>query len=88
VAMTALLSCMAYNVAVSQNMPEIGYLVLSDKFFIATYLLLLLTLAQTFATFILDTRGKTEKAEKLDRASAIAFPLLVVGIFAFFIWSV
>lgn len=88
VAMTALLSCMAYNVAVSQNMPEIGYLVLSDKFFIATYLLLLLTLAQTFATFILDTTGKTEKAEKLDRASAIAFPLLVVGIFAFFIWSV
>ena len=46
VAMTALLSCMAYNVAVSQNMPEIGYLVLSDKFFIATYVLLLLTLAQ------------------------------------------
>ena len=62
VAMTALLSCMAYNVAVSQNMPEIGYLVLSDKFFIATYVLLLLTLAQTFGSFILDTTGKPEAA--------------------------
>lgn len=88
VAMTALLSCMAYNVAVSQNMPEIGYLVLSDKFFIATYLLLLLTLAQTFATFILDANGKTEGAKRLDKVSAIAFPALVIGIFAFFIAGV
>jgi hypothetical protein len=85
VAMTALLSCMAYNVAVSQNMPEIGYLVLSDKFFIATYVLLLLTLAQTFVTFILDAKGKTEAAQRLDKGSAIAFPLLVVGIFASFL---
>ncbi|MFT3711711.1 MAG: hypothetical protein QM817_29080 [Archangium sp.] len=88
VAMTALLSCMAYNVAVSQNMPEIGYLVLSDKFFIATYVLLLLTLAQTFATFVLDSNGKTDSAKRLDKMSAIAFPLLVVGIFAFFLLGV
>ncbi|MFO0598898.1 MAG: hypothetical protein U0228_26560 [Myxococcaceae bacterium] len=88
VAMTALLSCMAYNVAVSQNMPEIGYLVLSDKFFIATYVLLLLTLAQTFATFILDAEGRTEAARRLDKGSAIAFPMLVIGIFVFFIAGV
>ena len=88
VAMTALLSCMAYNVAVSQNMPEIGYLVVSDKFFIATYVLLLLTLAQTFITFILDAEGKTDAARRFDKGSAIAFPLMVVGIFAFFIAGV
>lgn len=88
VAMTALLSCMAYNVAVSQNMPEIGYLVLSDKFFIATYVLLLLTLAQTFLTFILDANGRTDVARRVDKASAIAFPLLVFGIFAIFILGV
>jgi len=74
VAMTALLSCMAYNVAVSQNMPEIGYLVLSDKFFIATYVLLLLTLAQTFATFIPDTKGKTDQAEEPERVQGVGFP--------------
>ena len=88
VAMTALLSCMAYNVAVSQNMPEIGYLVLSDKFFIATYVLLLFTLAQTFLSFILDTTGKPEAALRLDLASRWAFPFLVAAIFGGFIASV
>ena len=88
VAMTALLSCMAYNVAVSQNMPEIGYLVLSDKFFISTYVLLLLTLAQTFASFILDSNGKPGAAAKLDIASRWLFPVLVGGIFAGFMASI
>lgn len=88
VAMTALLSCMAYNVAVTQNMPEIGYLVLSDKFFIATYLLLLVTLGQTFWAFKLDANGKPEAAVKLDLVARIGFPLAVAGIFGFFIASV
>ena len=88
VAMTALLSCMAYNVAVSQNMPEIGYLVLSDKFFISTYLLLLLTLAQTFISFILDSNGKQVAAQRLDIASRWIFPMLVVAIFAGFMAGV
>lgn len=88
VAMTALLSCMAYNVAVSQNMPEIGYLVLSDKFFISTYVLLLLTLAQTFITFIVDADGRAELAVKIDKYSRVVFPLLVLGIFVFFLQGV
>lgn len=88
VAMTALLSCMAYNVAVTQNMPEIGYLVLSDKFFIATYVLLLLTLGQTFLTFKLDASGQSERAHRVDRIAQIAFPLAVLGLFGFFLASV
>lgn len=88
VAMTALLSCMAYNVAVSQSMPEIGYLVLSDKFFIGTYVLLLLTLAQTFWTFVLDANGRGELALRIDRLSRVVFPLLVAGLFGIFLASV
>jgi hypothetical protein len=88
VAMTALLSCMAYNVAVSQNMPEIGYLVLSDKFFIATYVLLLLTLAETCVTFVLTEGGQLERARKIDLFSRWTFPVLVAGIFAGFMASV
>ena len=83
VAVTALLSCMAYNVAVASNMPEIGYLAISDKFFIGTYALLFLTLAETFVTFVLDDRGEKERALKIEKASRWAFPLLVGVIFAF-----
>lgn len=88
VAMTALLSCMAYNVAVTQSMPEIGYLVLSDKFFIGTYVLLLLTLAQTFVTFVIDAEGNAALAKKIDLGSRWVFPLLVAGIFGIFMVGV
>lgn len=81
VAMTALLSTMAYNVAVSQQMPEVGYLVLSDKFFIGTYVILFLTLAQTFLTFILQNRGKDALASKVDRYCRWGFPVLVFAMF-------
>jgi hypothetical protein len=87
VAVTALLSCMAYNVAVAQNMPEIGYMVLSDKFFIATYLLLFFTLAETFGTFVLDDRGEKEKADRIEKVARIAYPLTVFGIFGWLITS-
>ncbi len=81
VAVTALLSCMAYNVAVSQNMPDIGYLVLSDKFFIATYGLLFLTLAETFAGFVLTERDQLAAAMVLEQRSRWVFPLLIALIF-------
>ncbi|MFZ5440245.1 MAG: hypothetical protein ACOZQL_09570 [Myxococcota bacterium] len=88
IAITALLSCMAYNVAVSQSMPEIGYLVLSDKFFIGTYVLLLLTLLEEIWTFVLDGRGATELALRIDRWSRVLFPLMVAGLFGLFLASV
>ena len=81
VAVTALLSCMAYNVAVSQNMPDIGYLVLSDKFFIASYALLFLTLAETFAAFVMTERDQAAAAIALSKRARWVFPLLVALIF-------
>ena len=69
-------------------MPEIGYLVLSDKFFIATYVLLFLTLAQTFMSFILDSNGKQAAALRLDLAARWLFPVLVGAIFAGFMAGV
>lgn len=88
VAMTGLLSVMAFNVAVSGNMPDIGYLVLSDKFFIATFLLLLVTLIETFVIFTLDRKGKPELAVRIEKTARVVFPLLVAGIFVFFLAGV
>jgi hypothetical protein len=79
---TALLSCMAFNVAVTDNMPEVGYLVLSDKFFIASYVLLLVTLAETITTYVIDDRGNAELAVRIDRVASWLFPISVAIIFA------
>jgi hypothetical protein len=82
IVITALLSCMAFNVAVTDNMPEVGYLVLSDKFFIASYILLLVTLAETLGTYVLDARGHEDLAKRIDRIASWMFPLCVGIIFA------
>ncbi|MBI3267924.1 MAG: hypothetical protein HYZ53_02800 [Planctomycetes bacterium] len=85
IAITSLLSCMAYNVAVSQDMPQIGYLVISDKFFIASYILLFITLAETVVTYVLDKNDNPALANRLELASRILFPLASVGVFGLLI---
>jgi hypothetical protein len=82
-AITALLSCIAFNVSVSQNLPEVGYLVVSDKFFICTYILLFLTLLQCVMTYVWHDVGRTEFAEKWDKICRIVFPILYVAAFSY-----
>jgi hypothetical protein len=78
-----LLTCMAFNVSVATNMPEVGYLVVSDKFFISTFAVLFLTLAETMACYLLDNRGLTERALGLDRKARVIFPIVVGLIFGY-----
>lgn len=80
-AITALLSCIAFNITVSQNLPEVGYLVVSDKFFLSTYILLFLTLLQSVLTYAANDAGKD--VGKWDRLSRILFPVLYIGVFAY-----
>lgn len=86
-AMSALLSCIACNVTVSQNLPSVGYLVTSDKFFICTYGLLFLNLAQSVLTYNLYEKGKEEEALKWDRFSRVAFPVLYVVSFSYLVFE-
>jgi hypothetical protein len=83
ITITALLSCIAFNVTVAQNMPDVGYLVVSDKFFIASYFLVFLTLVQNVTTYALDEKGKGELAEKIEKTARYAFPILYVGMFGY-----
>jgi len=82
-AMTSLLTCVAMNLTVSSNLPEVGYLVASDKFFISTYGLIFVTLAETIWTFGVATRGDEPKAERIERVFRWGFPLCVLLAFAY-----
>jgi len=83
IAITALLSCIAFNIAVAENMPEVGYLVVSDKFFIASYLLLLAALAESIFAYAWDDAGKTERALRVTVVSRYVFPIAVGVVFAY-----
>lgn len=84
VAVTALLSSVAFNVAVSSSMPDVGYLVLSDKFFLGTYLLLLATLGMTVVTYLLDVQQRRERALSLLRVARYLFPAFTAGLLTIF----
>lgn len=83
IAITALLSAIAFNIAVSQNMPEVGYLVVSDKFFIASYLLLLAMIGERVAIYVLDDSSRADTAIKVARCSRRAFPVAVAAMFVY-----
>ncbi|HVY61591.1 MAG TPA: hypothetical protein VHF22_08060, partial [Planctomycetota bacterium] len=80
-AITALLSCIAFNITVTQNLPEVGYLVVSDKFFLCTYILLFLTLLHSVLTFAWDDQGVDMK--RWDAMAVWVFPVLYIASFAY-----
>jgi len=82
-AMTSLLTCVAMNLTVSSNLPEVGYLVASDKFFICTYGLIFVTLAETIWTFAEAIKGNEAKSARIERVFRWGFPLAVLAAFAY-----
>jgi hypothetical protein len=84
-AITALLSCFAFNVAVSSTLPQIGYLVISDKFFIWTYFLLFSNLMLSVILFNMDHHGHHHEAEKGSKICRFAFPCLYALGFAYLV---
>ena len=80
--MTSLLTCVAMNLTVSSNLPEVGYLVASDKFFICTYGLIFVTLAETVWTFALASDGRLDYANRVERWFRWGFPIAALCAFA------
>lgn len=83
VALFALIGVVVFHTTVSANIPEVGYLVVSDKFFIATIALIFLNLAQSVATYNLSRKGKDEAAYRLEVACRVIFPIVYAATFAF-----
>jgi hypothetical protein len=80
---SALLSAIAFNISISQNLPEVGYLVVSDKFFIGTYLILLLTIVQSVSAYAAEDRGEGAWAARWLYGCRFVFPALYVTMFGY-----
>lgn len=80
-AITALLSCIAFQISVAQSLPDVGYLITSDKFFIMTYLLIFFSMVQSLWTYRIAENGQLARAHKWDARSRWMYPLFyVVGV--------
>jgi len=80
---TALLSCIAFQISIAQTLPDIGYLITSDKLFIVAYMLIFVALIQTLWSYRLADAGRAEQAEKWDRRGRILYPLLYIVAMAY-----
>lgn len=78
-AITALLSCIAFQISIAQNLPDVGYLITSDKFFIVSYLMIFFALVQSLWTYRVAESGQLERASRWDARSRIIYPAFYVA---------
>jgi hypothetical protein len=85
ISMSALLSCIAFEVTISQSLPPVGYLITSDKFFIVAYGLLSINLAASIWAYRLHDTGRAEVAASLYAVCRRMFPVLFLISFSYIV---
>jgi len=86
VAVTSMLTLIAYRYAVDSQLPRLPYMTRIDLFFLVSTLLVFFSLIEVLVTTILDNNQQTERAKKIDRCCRIIFPaIFTVALIAIFI---
>ncbi|MBM4346421.1 MAG: hypothetical protein FJ100_23845 [Deltaproteobacteria bacterium] len=73
---TSLLTVVALQMTLNQDLPDIAYLVLVDKVYIATYLYVMAGIAVVVKTTHLHDDGKTEAAVRVNRLAMLLTTLV------------
>jgi cadmium resistance protein CadD (predicted permease) len=79
VAVTSMLTLIAYRFAIGSEVPKLPYLTRLDAFILASSLLVFLSLIEVMLTTKLATDNRTDLARLIDRRCRIFFPLAFVG---------
>jgi hypothetical protein len=87
ITVTSLLSAVALHITNADQLPQVGYLVGSDKFFILAYILIFFTLVETVMCNNMAKKGNTEGARKLDQWSIFIFPLVLILGVIWILWE-
>ncbi len=78
---TALLTVVALQITLNNDLPDVEYLILMDKVYLFSYVFVLVSVALVVWTTRLDERGHQERAETWNRRSL--WGLLTVGTLCF-----
>jgi hypothetical protein len=76
VAVTSMLTLIAYRFAVDSQLPRLPYMTRLDTFIFTSTLLVFFSLIEVLLTTILENRQQTERAKKIDRYCRLIFPVL------------
>jgi hypothetical protein len=78
VAVTSMLTLIAYRYAVDTQVPRLPYMTRIDLFFLVSTLLVFFSLIEVLVTTILDNNQQTERAKKIDRYCRVIVPLVFI----------
>ena len=78
VAVTSMLTLIAYRFAVDSQLPRLPYMTRLDVFFLISTLLVFFSLIEVLVTTILDNNGQHALAKKIDRYCRVIVPLIFV----------
>ena len=85
VAVTSMLTLIAYRFTVDTQLPRLPYMTRLDVFFLVSTLLVFFSLIEVLVTTILDNNGQTLRAKTVDRYCRVIFPVIftiaLIGIF-------
>lgn len=76
VAVTSMLTLIAYRPAVDSLVPRLPYMTRIDLFFLVSTLLVFFSLIEVLVTTILDNNQQTERVKKIDRSCRVIFPAM------------
>ena len=77
---TSVLACIAFQLTVADDLPNIGYIVTSDRIFYLCYFLIMTAMAETVYTHNLEKRGRESAAARIEHWARYLYPTaLVVG---------
>jgi hypothetical protein len=84
---TSILSAIAFQLTIGDDLPNVGYLTCVDKVFYLTYLLIMLAMVQTVWTYHLENDGRKNLADGLELAGRWLFPFAFFGGSLWVMWS-
>jgi Neurotransmitter-gated ion-channel ligand binding domain/Neurotransmitter-gated ion-channel transmembrane region len=76
VAVTSMLTLIAYRFAVDSQLPRLPYMTRLDALFLTSTLLVFFSLIEVLATTILDNNRQAERAKTIDRWCRVIFPVI------------
>jgi hypothetical protein len=76
VAVTSMLTLIAYRFAVDTQLPRLPYMTRLDVLFLISTLLVFFSLIEVVITMILDNKQQTERAKTIDRYCRAIFPVI------------
>ena len=78
IAVTSMLTLIAYRFAVDTQLPRLPYMTRLDAFFLVSTLLVFLSLIEVLVTTVLDNNQQLARAKKLDRYCRVIVPVIFV----------